>query len=73
MNTQHKQDLIDRLTYCIECYGRDFLNPLDTWFCTESEKEAILEAYEYFGHSKKYQKIEVREYESDKRIAILYR
>ena len=72
MNTT--QDLADLLTFAIECYDSTLDDdPAEVWFCTESAKQALCEAYDYFESEESYQKIEVRSYETDERIAVLYR
>ena len=71
MNTQ---DLADRLTFSIECYDSVLDDdPSEVWFSTEPEKEAILEAFNFFKSEDSYQKIEVRTYDTDQKIAVLYR
>lgn len=70
----NETDLIERITYSIECYESvidDY--PADIWFCTESVKDALIEAYDYFESKEEYKKIELRDFNQDKRVAVLYR
>ena len=70
----NETDLIDRITFSIECY-ESVLDDYraDIWFCTGTVKEALIEAYEYFESEEEYKKIELRDYNQDKLVALLYR